>query len=639
MQPHILKSRFSILYLFFTVFILLSFIIRTALLIKSLPDLDLSIWSCLIIYGTGLFYDVLTMFYFAIPYVLYLLLIPDRVYQCKLHKLFAGLVVFASLYLLVFAGVAEYLFFDEFGTRFNFVAVDYLVYTQEVMKNIQQSYPLLLLFSLLTCVSLAGMLLLKKRLAVSLAYTSSFRSRVKTGIVFLLVPVASYALVDVSLPQLSANAYVNELSANGIYTLFAAFRNNQIDYPCFYVTRDDHAVLRQLRALLQEPNSSFVTNEEADIRRDIHNQGVEKHLNVVMIVVESLSAEFLGISGNKDNLTPNLDSLAPQGLYFTNMYATGTRTDRGLESLTLSVPPTPGRSIVKRPDNENMFSVGFIMKSRGYDTKFIYGGYGYFDNMNCFFSNNGFATIDRTDFAAHEITFENAWGVCDEDLFSKSIKEFNKSYSSRKPFLALIMTTSNHRPFTYPEGRIDIPSHSGRKGAVKYTDYAIGKFLRDAALEPWFKDTLVVIVADHCAGSAGKTALPVKKYKIPLLIFAPAHVKPQRIDTMASQIDIAPTILGLLNYSYRSKFFGRDILRVGPGRGRALIGNYQKVGYLISDRLAVLDVKKQVGMYQVELLTGESKIIPIEQNIVDETISYYQGADYLFKNHRNRRDE
>jgi phosphoglycerol transferase MdoB-like AlkP superfamily enzyme len=379
-----------------------------------------------------------------------------------------------------------------------------------------------------------------------------------------------------------------------------------------------------------------VTEDTFDIRRDIRKTGEERPLNVIVMVVESLSAEFLGIFGNNNNLTPNIDKLAPQSLYCTNLYATGTRTDRGLESITLSVPPTPGRSIVKRPKNENMFSLGFIMKSRGYETKFIYGGYGYFDNMNYFFSHNGFDTIDRIDFSKNEITFENAWGVCDEDLFSKSIKEFNKSYNSHSPFLSLIMTTSNHRPYTYPEGRIDIPSHSGRNGAVKYADFAIGKFLRDAKREPWFKDTIFVIVADHCANSAGKTSLPVRKYRIPLLIYSPAHIAPQRIDTMVSQIDITPTILGLLNFTYRSKFFGKDILQLKPEQGRALIGNYEKLGYITHDVLTVLDIKKQASLYRFNRTTGESEQIPIEQNIVDEAISYYQGADYLFKTGYNK---
>jgi phosphoglycerol transferase MdoB-like AlkP superfamily enzyme len=327
-----------------------------------------------------------------------------------------------------------------------------------------------------------------------------------------------------------------------------------------------------------------------------------------------------------------LDELAGKGLLFTNLHATGTRTDRGLEAIDLSVPPTPGRSIVKRIANEDIFSWGFIMKEHGYDNKFLYGGYGYFDNMNYFFGHNGFETIDKRFFSKDEVSFENAWGVCDEDLFTKSIREFDKSYEKGRPFMGIIMTTSNHRPFSYPEGRIDIPSGTGRNGAVKYADYAIGKFIRDAGGRPWAKDTLFIIVADHCAGSAGQTAIPVKHYEIPLIIYSPGHIIPQKIDKLTSQIDIAPTVLGLLNFSYKSKFFGEDILKMMPDQERAFIGTYQKLGYIKGNRLVVLDVKKSVSQYRFTRTSNETEAIQRDDELINEAIAYYQCEDYLYEN-------
>ena len=247
-------------------------------------------------------------------------------------------------------------------------------------------------------------------------------------------PPASFDL-DLSLTRISTNPYANELSSNRIYNLFAAFKNNQIDYATFYGTRDNKEVFQNLRVLLKEKNA-FINEDLSDITWEIKNPGNEKILNIALIVVESLSAEFLGVVGNRKDLTQNLDQLSKESLLFTRLYATGTRTDRGLESITLSIPPTPGRSMVKRPHhNENLFSWGLLMKSKGYDIKFIYGGYGYFDNMNYFFSHNGFEIIDRKNFSKNEITFENAWGVCDEGLYHKSMKEFDKSFEKKSPFL------------------------------------------------------------------------------------------------------------------------------------------------------------------------------------------------------------
>ena len=349
--------------------------------------------------------------------------------------------------------------------------------------------------------------------------------------------------------------------------------------------------------------------------------------------MESLSAEYLGSFGNKQNLTPNLDALSKESAFFTNCFATGTRTVRGMEALALSVPPTPGRSIVKRPDNENLFSLGSIFRSRGYDTAFIYSGFGYFDNMNHFFANNGYRVIDRSTVPKEAISFANIWGACDEDLYNWVLDEADRSYAKGKPFLYFVMTTSNHRPFTYPDGKIDIPSHSGRNGGVKYTDYAIGELIRKAKEKPWFANTIFVIVADHCAGSAGKMDLPVKKYRIPLIIYNPELLRPQRVDKLCSQIDFAPTLLGLLNWSYESQFYGKDILRMKPDDERALIGTYQKLGYMKQDLLTVLKPIRDVSTYRFDLSNGIQIPAAEDPDFVKQAIAYYQTATYRFNHH------
>src|SRR6185503_2323097 len=172
-------------------------------------------------------------------------------------------------------------------------------------------------------------------------------------------------------------------------------------------------------------------------------------------------------------------------------------------------------------------------------------------------------------------------------------------------FFHFLMTTSNHRPFTYPSGHIDIPSKSGRKGAVKYTDYAIGKLIEEARKRPWFKDTIFVIVADHCASSLGKAELPVKGYEIPLLIYSPGHIAPARVDKLCSQIDYPPTLLGLLNWNYESRFLGRDIMQMQPQEERAFISNYQKLGMLTRNDLVILRPKSPPGQFRYEHLDGE----------------------------------
>ena len=429
------------------------------------------------------------------------------------------------------------------------------------------------------------------------------------------------------------NNFNRELAKNGVWSLFAAFWNNELKYDQFYTTLPADEAFRTVRSELARDGSVTLGADLHDTLRVVRNAGPELKPNVIQITVESLSADFLSIFNRASNLTPNLAEIAGKSLVFDNFYATGTRTDRGMEALTLAVPPTPGRSIVKRPRNEDMFTLGSICRARGYDTAFIYGGFGYFDNMNYFFGHNGYRVIDRNSVAKSDITFANVWGACDEDLFRWTMREADASAAAGKPFHYFVMTTSNHRPYTFPEGKIDLPSKvSGRAGAVKYTDFAIGQFLRDAATKPWFKNTVFVIVADHCASSAGRTELPVQNYHIPLIIYSPGgHIAPGHIRTLASQVDYAPTLLGLLHWSYPSRFFGRDIRQTDPKEGRVLVGTYQKLGLLKGDDFLVLTPVRRQAQYTYNRTSYALTEQPLNPAFQAEAISYYQAASELYQ--------
>jgi phosphoglycerol transferase MdoB-like AlkP superfamily enzyme len=192
------------------------------------------------------------------------------------------------------------------------------------------------------------------------------------------------------------------------------------------------------------------------------------------------------------------------------------------------------------------------------------------------------------------------------------------------------MTTSNHRPYTYPAGRIDIPPGTGADGAVKYTDWAIGNFIERARTKPWFDDTVFVIVADHCAAARGKTDLPLDRFHIPMIIYAPKHVQPQRVETIASQIDVPPTILALLNFSYVSRFFGQDILSEGRTHQRAVMANYQTVGYY--EKGMIVELRPQRRVRVVDAATGK-ELPPTNEtrHYTEEAIGYYQGASTAFR--------
>lgn len=624
------------------IFAALSFALRTLFLLWKSAEIHPSFVTLIETYAIGFFFDILTLGYIAAIPLAYYTFVPNKFFNSPKHQLINRILYFTLIFTLIFSAFSEITFFEEFESRFNFIAVDYLIYTTEVISNIVESYPITLLISIILIISTVIFFFTHKKIVT--AKEEKFSARLKKFAVFAAcLTLAFFSIDSARITQISAERFINEAAANGIYQLFSAYRNNQIDYDTFYASNSPENSLADLRKLIQkqEPKSKFIDDGIARFIPSPHS-GSEKKYNVIFVTMESFSADFMAAFGSTENIAPNLDELAKNGLLFSNLKATGTRTVRGLEALSLSVPPTPGNSIVRRPHNENLFNISSPLRERGYDAKFLYGGDGYFDNMNYFFGNNGFEIVDRAKFSQEEITFSNAWGVSDEDLFSKTIKEADQSYAQKKPFLNFVMTTSNHRPFTYPEGRIDIAPKSGRNGAVKYSDYAVGKLITAAKTKPWFDNTIFIFVADHCAGSAGNTDVPLWRYQIPAIFYAPKIIKPQVYAENVSQIDLAPTLFGIMNLSYHSKFFGTDVLNNKAALKRSFVSTYTDLGYFKKagekNMLYLLKPKKEVKIFEVELknfgFEGSQEKISETYNQEDlqQTISYYESAYHLFKN-------
>lgn len=564
-----------------------------------------------------------------------LLFLPK--YRNKIRFWLFSFVMFLFVVLILQNAISEYFFWNEFGVKYNFIAVNYLVYTNEVIGNIMESYPVIPLFTGLFIIAGIVTYFIVGRSKSFINSIPTFVQKVQiSGLYFVLFGLSLFAIPSLANNENSQNIFTNELQANGVYKFYLAFMNSELDYFKFYKTLPEKEAYALLGNQIQSPLTESTL-------RDIKSTAAENHKNVVLITIESYSADFMKIYGNDKNLTPFLDSLASESLLFTNFYASGNRTVRGLEAVTLCLPPTAGESVVKRKDNKDKFSTGSVFKQKGYNVKYLYGGDAFFDNMEDFFSGNGYDIVDKKTFSPDEITFDNIWGVCDEDMYSKAIKVMNEEAKENKPFFNHIMTVSNHRPFTYPNNKIDIPGDAkSRDGGVKYTDYAMKKFFEMAKKQPWFANTVFVILADHCASSAGKTELPVDKYRIPAMIYSPGFIQPQRYTNLVSQIDIMPTVFGLLNFNYQSKFFGQDVLKA-EYKPRALIATYQDLGMIRDNILTIISPKQQVKQFQLTLLPKEGieddfqlyyDQKPLEKertDLVNETISFYQTASDMLK--------
>lgn len=578
----------------------------------------------------GAWFDVWTLAYLIAPLLLAAGLLSNHFRVSRIAHGLRWFMVWAVIAALLFDLVAEYLFWQEFTTRFNFIAVDYLIYTHEVIGNIRESYPVPLIFAAIGL--LAALILYVSRRYLRFTDTPyTWRHRAALIPLAMLLPLLSSMVAN--LDQADSNsAYAQELGANGLFNLAAAMRRNTLDYDRFYRTISPMEAASTLRELgVKRTSAMRFVHTAANSEKASLGPFSKRPKNVVLITVESLSARYLGAYGSRDGLTPNLDRLAAAGLQFERAFATGTRTVRGLEALSLGTPPIPGQAIVRRPNNDHLGTVGEYLEAQGYITEFIYGGYSYFDNMSAYFSGNDFKVTDRTNFDSRTIATENIWGVADESLFDNALLSLDRSAKSSRPFFVQIMTTSNHRPYTFPEGRIDLPQGK-RSGAVKYTDYAIGRFVEQAKSRPWFNDTLFVIVADHCASVAGKTKLPVDKYHIPLIFYAPALLKPGKYEPVVSQIDVPPTLLDLLGVAGSDHFFGQSLFVDHNVTPRAFISNYQSLGYYKGDQLLVLSPRQAVQAFRIDPVSYEATETQVNTRLAREAIAYYQTASNAYKN-------
>ena len=367
--------------------------------------------------------------------------------------------------------------------------------------------------------------------------------------------------------------------------------------------------------------------------RTVHGTSPRKDWNVVIILEESFGSDFVGVLGDGRGLTPCFDKLSHEGTLFDNFYATGNRTARALEAVTTSLPPIPTESILKRDHSQHVFTLAHALQERDYNRTFLYAGRGLFDGVRSFMTANGFNRfIEQKDYV--DPAFVNAWGVSDEDLFNRALTELDGLHAAGKPFFAMLLTVSNHRPFTYPDGRIDRPSSDlSRENAVKYADWSIGMFFDKAKQHAWKKNTIFVVMGDHGARVYGSQHFPMKSYRVPVLLLRPDGVGVEtRCHTLASSLDIAPTIMGLLGGDYRSVFFGRDALNLPPEQGYALMQHNHDVALLTADnKLVVLDARRQAWVYDFDQsnFTLKAEKLPTKERL-RSAISFFQTANRMY---------
>jgi phosphoglycerol transferase MdoB-like AlkP superfamily enzyme len=636
------RSRYSfIAFCFFS--LLAAFTILRAVLFFKFETAPVAPWNMLLAFAAGFYRDVVAALWFMLPPLFWCFLIGNRPFASLAHRLWFRFFMTMLWAVQIFSLAAEFFFFDEFKSRFNPVAVDYLVYPREVFINIWDAYPVPAVVG--GCIFLGALWMwLAGRL-----FKTMWTKPVWVGTRFLWFACALILFfslsrtISLNSPQVSEDRTLNEIANDGAISFFAAAWTRNLDYPTFYKTLPRDEAYARVRQMLSSTNVTF-TGGADDIARKISGDLLRPKLNVVILLEESLGSEFWGSLGRKgETLTPEMDKLATtEGFLFDNIYASGNRTVRGMEGALSGFPPLPGDAIVHRDRSQNVETIARVLKRDGYDTMFLYGGHATFDNMKPYLLDNGFDQIvDEKDFP--NPSFANVWGVADEDLYKASIQQLRALSQTNKPFFATILSVSNHKPYTYPKGRIPENPNGKRENAVKYSDWCLGQFFQAAKQESFWTNTIFVVVADHGARVYGSQDIPIFSYEIPIVILGPVVVKkPERIHTLGGSLDVSPTILGLIGRPYETMFFGRDLIHDSAEGGFALLNHNRDIGMFAHNRMVVLGLQKKVEFYEGDPKVAEIQLkpqpTPEDLELEKNAEAIYQVADDLYMNRRYHLD-
>ena len=437
--------------------------------------------------------------------------------------------------------------------------------------------------------------------------------------------------INPAMVAFSQDSMVNTLPLNSTYSvLFALYQmKNEASAAKFYGSIDNDKMLEIIKSNMP-PQAVFV-DENMPTLHSLKPSQKFNNKNLIIVVEESLGAQFVGSLGGKE-LTPNIDSWKSRSWFFNQLYATGTRSARGLEAITTGFLPSPARAVLKLPKaQKNFYTLAQSLTQAGYENSFIYGGESHFDNMKGFFLGNGFVkTIDQNDYPNPE--FKGNWGVSDEDLFNYALSYLQQE--SDQPKFSVIFTSTNHTPFEFPDGKIELYDAEKQtvNNAVKYADYALGQFLQQLETNGFMQNSVILVVADHDARVMGESLVPIERFHIPGFIISP-DIAPKQDDTLVSQIDLAPTLLSLLGIDLPNPMIGQDLTQLSVDyQGRVMMQYANNQAFVYHDRAVVLQADKKPVLFTVKDMQLDSAIESTAggQILIDTALAHAQFASWAY---------
>jgi arylsulfatase A-like enzyme len=589
--------------------------------------------------ATGLLYDTLVAALTLAPLAVILALFRLRVLERPVAR---GALLGALSTGLAFSACVEWFYFDEFDARFNHIALDYIRHPGEVIGNIWESYNVVLFVGAAVLLgAVAGWAGARFTRGASFPRRTA-RQRLRAAALVLAVATVSGAVLAVLPGEVSHDRILSEIGQNGLDRLVHAFRTGRVEYDLYYKSLPKGLARRRAAGVLGFPSVSPGEAESAayHVIRGGTADSKPRPWDVVVIVEESFGSEFVGVLGHPERkTTPGFDRWSREGLLLTNLTSTGTRTVRGLEGTLCSLVPLPGEEVLKRKNPGGVATLASVFRHAGYDTTFVYGGWGRFDGMKPFFPDNGFDEFIERD-AYPKDAFSTIWGVADEWILAKVLERQKQAEADGRHLFLTALTVSNHRPFDVPERGTSWPAHMRtRETGVAYADWALADYLDKAKAAGLLDHTIVLVEGDHGARVYGAEEIPAASYRIPGLILVPDGAwRGRRLTRVCSQIDLAPTLLALLGRPIPAPFLGADLTHLPEDGGRAFLQHNRDVGLLTDRAMVVLGLEKTVTCYArsgrdsdawQRLSACASR--PDFQSLGDDAASVYETADDLLR--------
>jgi phosphoglycerol transferase MdoB-like AlkP superfamily enzyme len=455
--------------------------------------------------------------------------------------------------------VINFNIYREWGTKINNKAISYAVDTPNEALASSTSSPILLTFFILIVLALVGFYLhqLIVRNKITFFKTPIWIKLVVALILVFLNFLAIRGSFDVA-PNNQSMAYfskydiLNQASLNTEWNLISSILASRKTNSNPYLYHDENTAALEVSNLYKVKKDTSLAVLTAN------------RPNIIIFILESFTADLTKTLGNEEGITPHFDSLINNGLLFSNIYAAGNRTDKGLLGTLTGFPTLGIGSIVKWPEKmKKLPAISQKLVPYHYQTSFFYGGESEFDNYKAFILSHGYQKIiDKNNFDKKDMN--SKWGAYDGLVFDKQLKEMNKA---TQPFFSTILSLTNHEPFELPGkqkfGNSDIIQKF--KSTAYYTDSCINAYLTQAKKQSWYKNTLFIFIADH-GHAYPKNKYEIyepQRYHIPLLFYGEVikkEFKGKKISLTGSQQDLAPTLLSQLNIPAKEFTWSKNLL-------------------------------------------------------------------------------